>query len=122
MTAWDLGIEDLMVDRNGWRWPDGGWYFGIPLHNFSGWFATAFAMHLSYRLFDVVHPILPPGGQANWCSHLPVGVYALIWTTTVGLAFAHPHHGPAWVGLFGMGSFLAAYVLLLWQRSTLRPE
>lgn len=117
MTAWDLGMEDQMVDRNGWHWPDGGWYFGVPLHNFIGWLFAAFAMHTAYRLFEMLAPTSAPVDDSHWCSDLPVGIYALIWITTVALAFAHSHHGPAWTGFFAMGSFLFAYLLLRRRRN-----
>lgn len=42
MTAIDLVIDPLAANRLGyWRWDEPGAYFGIPMHNFAGWFAVS---------------------------------------------------------------------------------
>ena len=39
MTAIDLVIDPLAANQLGyWRWVKSGIYYGIPLHNFIGWF------------------------------------------------------------------------------------
>lgn len=42
MTAIDLVIDPLAANQLGyWRWVKSGAYYGIPLHNFIGWFAVS---------------------------------------------------------------------------------
>ncbi len=42
MTAIDLVIDPLAANQLGyWRWTKSGAYYGIPLHNFFGWFAVS---------------------------------------------------------------------------------
>ena len=41
MTAWDLFLDPQMTAEDSWRWPHGGRYRGIPLHNFAGWLVVA---------------------------------------------------------------------------------
>lgn len=41
-TATDLVIDPLAATRLGyWKWAESGSYYGIPFHNFAGWFLTA---------------------------------------------------------------------------------
>ncbi len=40
MTAWDLVLDPLMVHHHYWVWESPGGYFGVPLHNFLGWWLT----------------------------------------------------------------------------------
>jgi len=47
MSAFAITVLDLATDPwqsthlGYWVWPDGGSYFGVPVHNFVGWFAEA---------------------------------------------------------------------------------
>jgi putative membrane protein len=42
MTAIDLVIDPLAANQLGyWRWVKSGAYYGIPLHNFTGWFLVS---------------------------------------------------------------------------------
>lgn len=42
MTAIDLVIDPLAANQLGyWRWQQSGAYYGIPLHNFIGWFVVS---------------------------------------------------------------------------------
>ncbi|MGV2435660.1 MAG UNVERIFIED_CONTAM: carotenoid biosynthesis protein [Anaerolineae bacterium] len=43
MTAWDLYLDPQMTSWDLWKWDHVGTfnYFGIPLHNFLGWFVVA---------------------------------------------------------------------------------
>lgn len=38
MTLWDLAMDFAQVKEGQWVWHEPGWWFGIPLHNFIGWF------------------------------------------------------------------------------------
>ena len=52
MVAWDVCMDPLQSTAAGdWIWHDGGAYFGVPLSNYVGWFATVFAFMLVYFLF-----------------------------------------------------------------------
>ena len=42
MTAWDLGMDPLMVKAGHWVWEVQGAYFGVPLQNFWGWWLITF--------------------------------------------------------------------------------
>jgi bisanhydrobacterioruberin hydratase len=50
VTAIDLIIDPLAVHQLGyWRWASGGFYYGIPLTNFAGWFFTTFAAFFLFQ-------------------------------------------------------------------------
>jgi uncharacterized membrane protein len=64
-----------------WIWQDGGPYFGVPLHNYAGWFGTVFTFMLVYFLFasryvEQPQEDLMQDRTAFWS--LPVFYYALM--------------------------------------------
>ena len=38
MVGWDLIFDPTEVSRGLWVWEKSGWYYGIPIENFLGWF------------------------------------------------------------------------------------
>jgi putative membrane protein len=70
MTAWDLSLDPRMVADGAWIWPNGGFYFGIPLSNFVGWFVTAAAIFLVWSR-------LTPSTAAN--NDMPLAIYVTAW-------------------------------------------
>jgi lycopene beta-cyclase len=44
LVAWDLGLDPLMVAKNFWTFSSSGWYYGVPLSNFVGWYVSGFVL------------------------------------------------------------------------------
>ena len=42
MTAWDVAMDPMMVLAGHWVWEVDGAFFGVPVHNFIGWWLTTF--------------------------------------------------------------------------------
>lgn len=77
MTAIDLVIDPLAANQLGyWRWEHPGSYYGIPLHNFIGWFAVSLIIFLVIR----VRP-LPDA------SSLLVGLSIVLFFTSIALSY-----------------------------------
>jgi uncharacterized membrane protein len=57
MVAWDCSMEAIWstVDR-AWIWRDGGFFFGVPLSNFLGWYFTAFLFYQGFALYCRKNP------------------------------------------------------------------
>lgn len=52
MVMWDIVMDPIMSTiQNEWIWEDGGFYFGVPLTNFFGWFLTIFLIYLAFSLY-----------------------------------------------------------------------
>ena len=52
MVSWDVAMDPYQSTVTGdWIWRDGGGYFGVPLHNYAGWFGTVFVFMLVYFIF-----------------------------------------------------------------------
>jgi putative membrane protein len=50
MTAIDLLIDPLAVNKLGyWQWARTGSYYGIPVHNFAGWFLASLLIFAIFR-------------------------------------------------------------------------
>jgi uncharacterized membrane protein len=82
MVSWDVAMDPYQSTVTGdWIWHDGGGYFGVPLHNYAGWFGTVFAFMLVYFTFasryaERPHEDLIQNRTAFWS--LPIFYYALI--------------------------------------------
>jgi lycopene beta-cyclase len=44
LVAWDLGLDPLMVAKGFWAFEQSGFYFGVPLSNFVGWYVSGFIL------------------------------------------------------------------------------
>lgn len=82
MVSWDVAMDPYQSTVTGdWIWHDGGSYFGVPLHNYAGWFGTVFMFMLVYFTFasryaEQPQEVLIQNRTAFWS--LPVFYYALI--------------------------------------------
>jgi uncharacterized membrane protein len=82
MVSWDVAMDPYQSTVSGdWIWHDGGGYFGVPLHNYAGWFGTVFVFMLVYFLYASRYAEQPQehlmGDRTAFWS-LPVFYYALI--------------------------------------------
>lgn len=77
MTAIDLVIDPLAAHQLAyWRWAQGGIYYGIPAHNFLGWFVVSF----------IIFGLLPPRAQANrWARY--IGLSIILFFTAIAFAY-----------------------------------
>jgi putative membrane protein len=108
MTAWDLGMDPLMVRGGNWVWDTPGAYFGIPVQNFLGWWLTTFFALLIYQLLA--------GRRANPSRYeIPdswvVWLYAITGLSTVIVDAILGLPGPALVGLFAMLPWVTVFFL-----------
>jgi Carotenoid biosynthesis protein len=82
MVSWDVAMDPYQSTVTGdWIWHDGGGYFGVPLHNYAGWFGTVFTFMLVYFVFAsryAEHPREDLMGDRTTFWSLPVVYYALI--------------------------------------------
>jgi uncharacterized membrane protein len=82
MVSWDVAMDPYQSTVTGdWIWHDGGAYFGVPLHNYAGWFGTVFTFMLVYSAFasryaERPHEDLIQNRAVFWS--LPIFYYALI--------------------------------------------
>jgi len=52
MVAWDFSMDPVWANLvHGWVWERGGSYFGVPLSNFAGWYATVFVIYELFALY-----------------------------------------------------------------------
>ena len=77
MTAIDLVIDPLAANQLGyWHWVERGKYYGIPFHNFAGWFVVSLVIFLL---------ISAPKAVTN--LHLHIGLSIVIFFTVIALSF-----------------------------------
>lgn len=79
MTAWDLGMDPVMVHEvKAWIWHQPGPWFGIPIHNFVGWFATTFLIALCAELLEPHMELRPLGRLHRGVIALPLLGYGAL--------------------------------------------
>jgi uncharacterized membrane protein len=53
MTTWDLAQDPVWSTiLHGWIWYNGGAWFGVPLSNYFGWYATLLIVYLLFALYQ----------------------------------------------------------------------
>jgi len=77
MVAIDLLIDPLAANRFGyWRWIEAGAYYGVPAHNFLGWFAVSF----------MIFGIIRQRPQSDlWARSM--GLSILLFFTVIAMAY-----------------------------------
>jgi bisanhydrobacterioruberin hydratase len=77
MVAIDLLIDPLAANKLGyWRWIDAGAYYGVPAHNFLGWFVV------SALIFGLIRQRPQPDPWAR-----SVGLSILLFFTVIAIAY-----------------------------------
>jgi len=103
MTAWDLFLDPQMVGEGYWAWARRGFYRGIPLTNFAGWFVTGLAI---MALFEATLPVERSGDASAARAHRPdarlVGQYGYM-SVMQTLGFARYFRDPLVAAVGGLG-------------------
>ena len=124
MTSWDVTMDPFQSTASGdWIWHTGGPYFGVPLHNYAGWFGTVFVFMLVYfwytsRNSDRPNNALIENSTAHWS--LPIVYYAVNalglinvpWVGGVSLPYASPaNYGGTVAALSGSLCLIGLFVM-----------
>lgn len=81
MVSWDVAMDPYQSTVSGdWIWEKGGAYFGVPMHNYVGWFVTVLVFMFAYWLFQRRWPerALDAQTDAPVFQSLPAVLYALM--------------------------------------------
>lgn len=98
MVSWDVAMDPWQSTVGGdWIWEEGGPYFGVPLHNYAGWFGTVFLFMLFYLIYESRRPLPAEREEGRLFQSAPVLYYALVG---LGIVLA------PWVG--GLDSEIAS--------------
>lgn len=77
MTAIDLVIDPLAANQLGyWRWEKSGAYYGIPFHNFAGWFVV------SLVIFSLMRKRFQDNNPARY-----VGLSIVIFFSSIAISY-----------------------------------
>ncbi len=103
MTAWDLGMDPLMVKAGHWVWEVQGAYFGVPVQNFWGWWLTTFVALLIFQLLTLrARQVVSRTFPDLWA----VLLYAITGLSTIIVDGLIDLPGPALVALFAMAPWV----------------
>lgn len=96
MTAIDLVIDPLAANQLGyWRWVETGAFYGVPFHNFVGWFVVSLLIFLVIPAPDRRSPLA-----------LHIGLSIVIFFTAIALSLQ------VWLaGLIGLGLVIVDLVV-----------
>ena len=116
VTALDLLIDPVEVARGTWVWEQEGYYFGIPLQNFFGWFLTATVALSLYLTLGRRWP------ERSRVEHLPLAQHLPIWDVVSEavvyalIAVGWSLYGPAVIGILAMIPFIVTAIWRLRQQ------
>ena len=131
MVAWDIAIDPVLSTfAHYWTWKQGGAFFGVPVTNFLGWYATNYLIYQLFALYG--HKIITASDSSrvhrDW---LPVLFYAVCAAGIVlrsafvsGASVVVDPGGAAWrvsdinaassiAAIFIMGAFVALALVQL---------
>ncbi len=101
MTAWDVGMDPMMVASKHWVWQNPGPFFGIPLLNYWGWWFTIFCAFLIFLAVCQVTPAsLRPTDRSF--ERQPVWIYMIVMLSTSLTCLQIGLGGAALAGFFAM--------------------
>lgn len=81
MVSWDVAMDPYQSTVSGdWIWEKGGPYFGVPMHNYAGWFFTVLIFMLAYWFSQRQWPerALDAQSAAPAFQALPAVLYGLM--------------------------------------------
>lgn len=109
LTTIDLVIDPLAAGRLGyWEWPGGGGYYGVPAHNFAGWFAAGLV------ILGMLHVVAERASLSPTAR--PVGLSIVLFFTVAAASFGLAV--PATVGV----TVCALHVRLAFRLFPRRPN
>jgi uncharacterized membrane protein len=101
MVAWDLSMDPLRATLEGrWVWHEGGFWLGVPLSNYFGWFVTTWVMFQIFALVLARWPVDPqrdPTMLVRLAVPLAYGAFAVEYLANPFIGQA----GEAWVMVSG---------------------
>ena len=113
LTAWDVAMDPAMSRATThWLWHTDGFFYGMPLSNWIGWFLTG------SLVARAMLAVVPPAKFAEKASpsRLPLAVYAINGVMPVAICL---RHGLWWAGILGIAAM--ALPLALSRRSKRLP-
>lgn len=120
VTTFDLNYDPIGVENGWWVWMDGGSYFGVPIHNYVGWFVVAFLTYLVYgyllRCEQAPSLDLAPIGVRR-LSIVPLVMYGLTGLGFVFINFAG-QLGLISFYVFGIPFVVATWKWIMWYKGT----
>lgn len=118
VTTFDLIADPFAVANGWWVWLDGGSYFGVPIHNYVGWFTVAFVSYLvhGYQLRrEQVRSLELASVGVRRLSIAPLAMYGLSGLTFIFMNFAG-QLGLISFYLFGIPFLVAAWKWVAWYK------
>jgi putative membrane protein len=109
LTAWDVAMDPAMSKATThWLWHTDGFFYGMPLTNWIGWFLTGSVVARAMLA------VVPPERFATQVSpsRLPLVIYAINGVMPIAICFRHELW---WAGLLGLAAM--GVPLLLARRS-----
>ena len=125
LTSMDLTTDPFATANGFWIWPNGGTFFGEPIHNFVGWYLTGaftFFVHALIMKKDIAKDpiVLNSSRKRKWTIAMII-FYGCFWIT---YTFMNVHQSLGVPTFFAMGlpTALALWKWVCWYRETKKQE
>lgn len=115
LTAWDVAMDPAMSKATThWIWQTDGFFYGMPLMNWFGWFLTGSIV--ARAMLAVVSPRGFAGKVSP--SRLPLAVYAINGVMPIAICL---RHGLWWAAVLGASAMGLALLLATRQERVVSP-
>ncbi len=113
VTTFDLNADPFAVDNGWWVWIDKGPYYGVPVHNYVGWFIVAFVSYVAHGIQMKRLPEQPDLSQKSKAVRIlsiaPLAVYGLAMLIFIVINFDHK------LGLVTVYAYGIPFLACLWR-------
>ncbi len=105
LTAWDVAMDPAMSKATThWLWHTDGFFYGMPLSNWVGWFLTGSVV--ARAMISIVPT--EQFAQKVSSSRLPLAIYAINGVMPIAICFRHQLW---WAGILGIVAMGLALIL-----------
>ena len=98
MVFLDLILDPIAVDEKRWEWEIEGYYYGVPILNFFGWFINCFIIWIFFSYFSI--PFQTSSNNVETLTHLPGLIFIFIHLAASRPCFERNLKFPGYFAIF----------------------
>jgi len=111
VVAIDLIMDPLAVRTGHWVWENGGFYFGVPIGNFFGWFVVAVIVAGTFRIYEYYFSQRPTAVGLSFFL-IPILDYGILYALFSAYALSFGMNALAFIGGVVMMPVIAINIAL----------
>ena len=126
VTTFDIEADPFAATNGWWVWEDGGSYFGVPYHNFGGWFFVGFCTYMVHvwQLHKEENEGTIKVGALERASKgvriLSIAPLLVYWVAALAFTFIDLENALGLIAVYALGipAIVATYRWVKWYQTT----